>query len=99
MKRSAKPMKRTPLKQVSQKRKSENAQYLRQRWVFLIANPICGGCVARKINPAPSNQVHHMAGREGELLCDESWWLACCADCHTWIHANMNAARELGLAK
>lgn len=50
--------------------------YLKRRTEFLEVQPNCAGCGQR------STEVHHMAGRVGDLLLDESRWLPACRDCH-----------------
>lgn len=45
-----------------------------------------------------ATQVHHKAGRSGDLLLETDKWLACCHRCHTWITEHSAAAVELGLS-
>lgn len=47
----------------------------------------------------PATQCHHVHGRgwNGELLMVEKMWMPVCADCHSWIHNNVDRARSFGL--
>ncbi len=105
-------MKRTPLKRKtglkrtgklrmrSKKRQKEEAQYNKRVKEWKLENPWCRACPAvfpMDPAPQPTKDCHHMAGREGKLLLDEKWWLPVCRDCHSWIGASPNTARELGL--
>jgi hypothetical protein len=84
-----KPLKRTPIKQVSTKRSKENAQYLKARTQFLDGKtcPITG---------RPATEIHHVAGREHSRLIDETKWLAVTREGHQKIHLNPKWAREKG---
>lgn len=41
-------------------------------------------------------EVHHTSGRIGQLLNDQSKWLAVSTQGHRWIHMNIKEAREFG---
>lgn len=71
---------KTPNK-VSPKRAKENQEYLKLRDEYLIAYPACE--VEDCHNRATS--IHHMKGRENNLLLDVKYFLAVCQDCHTKI--------------
>jgi len=43
-----------------------------------------------------STDIHHMHGRLGKLLNDQSKWLAVCRQGHDWIGSNISKAREFG---
>lgn len=43
-----------------------------------------------------ANQIHHVRGRIGPLLCATEHWLAVSAEGHFWIGAHPIAARENG---
>lgn len=104
-----KPMKRSRLKPVSDKRKKENAAYSKRVKEWKLENPWCKACdkISGYLNEDaevlwfvvrhPTKDCHHMAGKEGKLLLDETWWLPVCRWSHDWIGAHSNAARELGL--
>jgi hypothetical protein len=80
---------RKPLPRVSKKRRSSG--YFDQRWEFLLLHPVCQICSKRR-----SRDVHHMAGREGPLLCAEQFWMAVCRRCHDEIHDSPAWARSRG---
>lgn len=64
------------MRRVSKKRAVAVRLYAKKHNAFLEANPICHRCHSR------ATEVHHMQGRVGALLLDESKWLPLCHDCH-----------------
>lgn len=44
-----------------------------------------------------TEDIHHRFGREGLLLFDIRFFIACCRKCHDWIHANPKTAELVGL--
>ncbi len=72
-----------PKKRASQERRYNKAakEWIEGRFC------ICG---------APAQQVHHKAGRLGDLLLDESLWLAVCGYCHHNIETRPKWAKENG---
>lgn len=46
-----------------------------------------------------ASEVHHVAGRDGHRLLDESSWLAICGPCHRFVTTEPELARLLGLAR
>lgn len=67
---------------------------IRKAWL-----PLHAACEAKlKGCQGAANQVHHMAGRGGDLLTDTDKWLACCHNCHTWITEHSAEAVALGLS-
>lgn len=101
-------MKRTPLKRktplkrgkglakASKARKLIQAQYVRQRNAFLKKNCMCEACLEFRMVRRDANDVHHKQGRTGNLLLDESKWMAVCRYCHDWIHDNPKEATARG---
>lgn len=67
------------MRPVSKKRAVLQRLYTRKREAFLDEHPHCARCGERSL------QVHHMAGRIGALLLDDSKWLAVCGWCHQWL--------------
>ena len=88
-----KPLKRStkPIRRVSKVRRTRLTKYAELRLAFLRERLYCEVC--RK---AVSTQVHHLAGRMGQKLCDFSRCLAVCFNCHRYIHDNPKWARENG---
>lgn len=70
--------KRPRIPKVSDKRQLQLIVYDKLRIPWLRGKPcaVCG---------QPANQVHHMAGKEGELLNYVKWWLPVDGPCHTLI--------------
>lgn len=84
-------MQRTGFKrQVSKKRAVQNSEYLRRRRKFLDENSVC------PVTGDRTEEIHHKDGREGELLLDESKWMAVSPEGHRLIHARPNEARKRG---
>lgn len=74
-----KPLKRTSIKKVSDKRKDQNSEYSRIAYGYLKDNPKCACC------GDPSEEVHHKKGRTNDLLLECRYWLPVCRPCHTLI--------------
>lgn len=74
---------------ISEKEKERKKQYKPLRDQFLLDHPICQAC-----NFKHSDQVHHMEGKIGDLLCDTNNFLAVCFGCHRVIEENPNLAKE-----
>lgn len=88
------------VKRVSTKRAKQLAEYHKLRGVFLQTHPNCKACLPLNMDrPARASDIHHVAGRIGAKLLDESDWLAVCRPCHDFIHRNPLLARKLGLLK
>ena len=82
----------------SSKRKEQEVIYSKQRKEFLALKPMCEAhlpSVCTKV----STDVHHMKGRVGDLLLDETHWLSVCRGCHYWIEFRPEAAKALGFSK
>lgn len=81
------------LRRVSKKHAKELAEYLVRAKAYKKAHPICLVC-----GSAPTQDVHHMAGR-GPNLNKEETWLPTCRICHDDIHSNPSWARKWGYLK
>lgn len=68
----------------------DRSAYKLNRKRFIHENPMCRRCSGK------TDDVHHSRGRAGTLLLDERFWLPVCRECHDWIHANIQKAREGG---
>lgn len=73
------------------------AIYRQRRDAFIIAHPICQA--RAKCAGSRSTEVHHKKGRVGELLIDETFFLATCHACHVFINENNEQAFALGLSE
>lgn len=89
-----KPKKPSP---ISKKMKESLDTYSKRRIAFLVINHVCQanlqGCTKK------ATEVHHKAGRIGELLLLISKWLAVCRNCHSYIETHPDEAKELGLSE
>lgn len=83
-----------PIKKLSDKRKKENAIYLREVTAFLNLpeNKIC------PVTKGRTTEVHHMKGRIGKLLLDKRYWLAVSRKGHQRIELNPEWAKEQGFS-
>ena len=87
---------RTPIRKMSRKRKTEYPVYSSLSRQFLFDHPVCqfNGCANR------STHVHHRPGRYGNKYTDVNEFMALCFKCHHFIHhENPNVARQLGYLK
>lgn len=97
-------LKRTPLKRkpyfirtISKKRAKQNTKYQSLKLEFLELHPFCE---IKKANcTIKATEIHHMEGRENELLLDVSKWKAICHSCHLHITENSKEAIEKGYSQ
>lgn len=87
-----------PIAPRSHKRSKQEKLYSAKRAIFMVNNSMCeanivGLCTQR------ATDVHHKAGRSGDMLLDESEWMAVCRACHDWIETHPPEATELGFRK
>lgn len=99
-----KPRKRIP--HVSRRQQLRNAEYHRAVAAWKPLHPTCevGPIIKAAGFKVRCNRVtthpHHVKGRLGKNLCDQTTWLASCdGECHPfWIHqAHVEEAKKLGL--
>lgn len=86
-----------PIPSRSHKRKKQESLYARLRREFLLSSPHCQANLPNKCT-RQATDVHHKAGRIGNLLNDTKHWLAVCRACHDWIELNPIEAKELGFS-
>ena len=97
--KSGDPEYKNVVPKVSDKRKKQDAEYLKLRYRFLSDNTMC------KINVAgcstKASDIHHTfagANREAFYLI-QSTWMASCRACHSYLHEHPAIAREMGWLK
>ncbi len=88
--------KQRPISKSSPKRGQMNLHYLEKRKLFLKSHPVCGANLSGCTTTA--TDVHHKAGRTGNLLLDESKWIALCRACHTWIETHPKEAKLMNFS-
>lgn len=66
-------------------------------WLLLPWAKWCVACEPRGLSIQRATQCHHAFGRRGNLLLLEKHWMPVCSRCHSWVHNNVQKARELGL--
>lgn len=89
----AKGKKNKRISPVSQKQLDRLAKYRPIRDKYLKEHP---ECEVHDCNKSSTN-IHHKKGREGSLLWDADFFLACCETCHPKrIHENPEWAYEYG---
>jgi hypothetical protein len=84
-------MKRTPLRRVSEKRRTQLREYSQVRKGYLQDHPTCQVCESRG-----ATDIHHRNGRHNARLTDTTYFLATCRVCHERIHAHPQWARDGG---
>ena len=92
------PTKRPPLNQRSEKREKLDALYSIVSKKYLKDHPKCEANIQGVCSGEPSNQVHHMAGKIGELLLDTKYFLAVEFNCHRYIEDHSAWAKEKGFS-
>lgn len=92
-----KPLNRsqTPIRPRSKKRAAQERIYAKQRQEIFRDQPKCqfSGCGRL------ASEVHHPAGRIGELLTKKELFVMLCHDHHVWVELNPVQAKEMGLSK
>jgi hypothetical protein len=84
-----------PIAKVSEKKKQGLKEYKKVRADYLTAHPVCQVDGCRRF----ASEIHHRAGRAGDLLCDASHFLAVCRTCHQKITINSAWAFEKGYSE
>lgn len=81
---------------MADKRKVENRVYLTLRKIYLESHPFCKaqlqGCTLQ------STEIHHRAGKIGELLTDIRNFVPICRNCHSWTEQHPAEAKALKLS-
>jgi hypothetical protein len=83
-------MKRSPIRKVSKRRRSENKIYRELSETYLEQHPVCECCGERQ-----ATQIHHKA-RRGIYLLVIKYFMAVCSVCHHFIETHPEAARKAG---
>ena len=78
------------IRKISKKRISDGKKYVELRKQFLKENPKCA------VTGKKATQVHHMAGRIGDLFLDKTFWLPVCHEAHRQIEENPLWAKDKG---
>lgn len=86
-----------PIPARSPKRIKLDAEYSVKRKVFLSLKSMCEAHLP-SICTQQSTDVHHKAGRTGDLYLDEEHWLSVCRACHMWIEEHPASAKEMGFS-
>jgi RNA polymerase subunit RPABC4/transcription elongation factor Spt4 len=82
---------------VSAKRQGEMDEYGKRRIAYLAMFSTCQAGLVECTGQA--TEIHHKAGRVGELYTKVSNFLAVCRNCHRFIEENPEEAKELGLSE
>ena len=92
------PKKVTIIPKRSKKRSKQERAYIAANKVFLMLerNKFCPVMAKLKNATVRATEVHHVQGRENEMLLDQKFWLAVSREGHQWIHNNPEIAREEG---
>ena len=87
---------RPPIAKLSAKRKLEEAIYQKLRLEYLNEHQSCE--IQHKDCTHFATEIHHAAGRCGELLTDVTYFKASCRSCHRWVELNPVLAKEKGFS-
>lgn len=91
---NAKPKK--PIKKVSDKMRERLRLYYKVRETYLDGNI---GCEAKLSGcNGTATEIHHKAGKTGDLLFNDDYFLAVCRPCHHWIEDNPREAKQMNLS-
>jgi len=84
-----------PIKAVADKRAKQLQQYSKLKAQYIAIHQICEniGCNQQ------ATTIHHMAGRENEMLLDVNYFKALCFDCHRKVEENPHWAKENKLSE
>lgn len=93
---SVEPEKPYRIPKVSVKQGRENREYGKAASRFKKNNPVCQARL--ECCKGFTEETHHMAGRIGANMLDESLWLAVCRPCHEWIERFPLKAKAMGLS-
>lgn len=81
-----------PIAKMSDKRKDQEKIYRKKAKAYLVAHPKCEVKGCNRV----SEDLHHKAGRVGDLLTNEKYFMAVCRDHHTQIEQDPVWAKEQG---
>lgn len=85
------------IKPRARRRVKQESEYTKAKKEYLEEHPDCECCIREQneiINPATT--IHHKKGRIESLLCDKTYFLAACFDCHEFIEKNPEWAKQNG---
>ncbi len=79
------------------KRARQEREYAKLRVGYLQAHPMCEAGLA--VCTGQATEIHHKAGRIGDLLTNTEHFCPICRNCHDYVTNRMSAAeaRERGL--
>ncbi len=85
-----------PINKVSSRMKERLRLYYKVREDYLDGNI---GCEAKLSGcNGTATDIHHKAGKTGDLLFDDQYFLAVCRTCHFWIEEHPKDAKKRGLS-
>jgi len=79
-----------PIRKVSTKRAKQMRAYNLVRIEYLLENSTCERCHVLAC------EIHHLEGKNGELLINKDNFMAVCRPCHLYIEANPTESLEKG---
>lgn len=96
-KQFGKPIGFKKIRKVSKSAQSSNYWYkkIRKQFFSREENQLCKARVDGVCN-IHATDVHHMAGRIGELLTNPTYFLPVCRQCHRYLHDHAKWAEEHG---
>jgi hypothetical protein len=97
--RIPKAKKDKPMPKRSESLKEAYKGYKKQVKIFLSKPENLRCKIQMACSGAISECVHHVVGRLGEKLKDESDWMPACGKCNSWVEDNDGEARKRGFKK
>lgn len=80
---------------MSDKRKELQKEYLKLRKEFLRLHPICAEAECKQ----PAVDIHHSAGKTGDMLIDVDFFIPLCRKHHQYYEVRPIEAKEKGISK
>ena len=90
-----KPTSRKSIAPRSPKRTKQENKYNKRAKEWKEEHPNCTVNIPGRCQHV-THDVHHMMGKENDLLLDERYWKAICRNCHTYITEHSAEAIEMG---
>jgi hypothetical protein len=93
-----KPTESKPIAPRSRKRTKQEKLYAGKSAIFKVTHSMCEAAIVG-LCTHKTTDVHHIAGRSGDMLLDEDEWMGVCRACHDWIETHPTEATSLGFRK
>ena|ERR1700748_1954759 len=92
------PIKKPTIKKISDRKEKLDALYSIVRANYLKHHPVCEASIPGICSGRPSDQIHHSAGKVGDLYLDDRYFKAVEGNCHRYIEEHPEWAKENGFS-